>query len=86
MGVALVAHPRKLFPDWTKISPRTTHDWRIKFKRASEINTLPSRCYIPQNNAFGLFGGNTKQVLEDDLHAPYIYFYGFWHYMFVLLP
>ena len=32
----VVAPPRKLFPNWTKVSLRTTHDWRIKFKRANE--------------------------------------------------
>ena len=37
MGV--VAPPRKLFPNWTKVSLRTTHDWRIKFKRANEKQT-----------------------------------------------
>ena len=32
----VVAPPRKLFPDWTNVSLKTTHDWRIKFKRANE--------------------------------------------------
>ena len=31
-----VAPPRKLFANWTKVSLITTHDWRIKFKRANE--------------------------------------------------
>ena len=34
MGV--VAPPRKLFPNWTKVFLRTTHDWRLKSKRADE--------------------------------------------------
>ena len=32
----VVAPPRKLFPNWTNVSLRTTRDWRIKFKRANE--------------------------------------------------
>ena len=34
----VVTPPRKLLPNWTKVSLRTTHDWRIKFKRANEKN------------------------------------------------
>ena len=45
MGV--VAPPRKLFPNWTKVSLRTTHDWRIKFKRASEIHSSEQVLHFP---------------------------------------
>ena len=34
--LGVVAPPRKLFPNWTKVSLRTTHDWPVKFKRANE--------------------------------------------------
>ena len=45
MGV--VAPPRKLFPNWTKVSLRTTHDWQIKFKRANEKHSSEQVLHFP---------------------------------------
>ena len=45
MGVE--APPRKLFPNWTKVSLRTTHDWRTKFKRANEKHSSEQVLHFP---------------------------------------
>ena len=44
--LGVVAPPRKFFPNWTKVSLRTTHHWQIKFKPANEkYPSEQSRCY-----------------------------------------
>ena len=45
--MAVVAPPRKLFPNWTKVSLRTTHDWQIKFKRANEKHSSEQVLHFP---------------------------------------
>ena len=43
----VVAPPRKLFPNWTEVSLRTTHDLRIKFKRANEKHSSEQVLHFP---------------------------------------
>ena len=43
----VVVPPRKLFPNWTKVSLRTTHDWQIKFKRANEKHSSTQVLHFP---------------------------------------
>ena len=45
MGV--VAPPWKLFPNWMKVFLRTTHDWRIEFKRANEKHSSEQVLHFP---------------------------------------
>ena len=51
----VVAPPRKLFPNCTKVSLRTTHDWRIKFKGANEKHSSEQVLHFPIPN-----GGNMR--------------------------
>ena len=44
----VVAPPRKLFPNWTKISIRTTHDWQIKFTQANEKHSSEQVLHFPK--------------------------------------
>ena len=44
---SVVAPPRELFPNWTKVSLRTTHDWRIKFKRGNEKHYSEQVLHFP---------------------------------------
>ena len=46
----VVAPPRKLFPNWTKVSLRTMHDWRIKLKRANEKRSSQQVLHFPIPN------------------------------------
>ena len=47
--VSVVALPRKLFPNWTKVSLRKTHDWRItEFKRANEKHFSEQMLHFPR--------------------------------------
>ena len=43
----VVAPPRKLFTNWTKVSLRTTRDWRIKFKRANKKHSSKQVLQFP---------------------------------------
>ena len=45
--LGVVVPPRKLFPNWKKVSLRTTHDWRIKFKRANEKHSSEQMLHFP---------------------------------------
>ena len=47
-----VAPRQKLFSNWTKISLRMTHDWRIKFKRANEKHSSEQVLHFPINNSW----------------------------------
>ena len=47
MSSGVVAPSRKLFTNWTKVSLRTTHDWRIKFKRANEKHSSEQVLHFP---------------------------------------
>ena len=42
-----VAPPRKLFSNCTKVSLRTTHVWRIKFKRVNEKRSSEHVVHFP---------------------------------------
>ena len=46
--VSVVALPRKLFPNWTTVSLRKTHDWRIKFKRANKKPSFEQVLHFPR--------------------------------------
>ena len=43
----VVAPPGKLFPNWTKVSLRATHDWQIKFKQANEKHSSEQVLHFP---------------------------------------
>ena len=49
--LGVVAPPRKLFPNWAKVSLRTTYsscDWRIKFKQANEKQSSEQVLHFPE--------------------------------------
>ena len=47
--LGIVVSPRKLFTNWTKVSLRTTYNWRIKFKRANEKHSSEQVLHFPSS-------------------------------------
>ena len=58
----VVTPPRKLFPNWTKAFLRTTHDWRIKFKRTYD----KKNCCLYCTKEFGKLARHLEQVHHNE--------------------